>query len=112
MNIEHYITPSGIAVFPSWMAQLRDSRGKAAIARRLAALLLHDHLGDYRSVGFGLWELRIDTGPGYRVYFSYLGRETIVLLVGGDKSTQRRDIRQAHRFWRDWQTQMTSQDPP
>ena len=112
VRIEHYTTPSGVTVFRSWMAQLRDSRGKAAIARRLDAVEAHDHLGDCRRIWHGLGELRIDTGPGYRVYFGHVGKKAIVLLIGGDKSTQRRDIRQALRYWRDWQAQMTMQDSP
>ena len=94
------------------MSQLRDRRGKTAIARRLEALETHGHLGNYRGVGEGVWELRIDTGPGYRVYFGHLGKEAIVLLTGGDKSTQHRDIRQALRYWRDWHARIKAEDPP
>jgi putative addiction module killer protein len=60
------------------------------------------NLGDYKVVGKGVGELRIDYGPGYRVYFGQLGTTVIVLLCGGDKSSQDEDIRQAIEYWTDY----------
>lgn len=60
------------------------------------------NLGDYKAVDKGVWELRIDYGPGYRVYFGQVGTTLIVLLCGGDKSSQDEDIRQAIEYWTDY----------
>jgi putative addiction module killer protein len=64
--------------------------------------LANGNPGDVRPVGKGVSELRIDTGPGYRVYFGADGDDLILLLAGGDKSTQARDIETAHELWKDW----------
>lgn len=61
------------------------------------------NLGDYRSVGKGVFELRIDYGSGYRVYFGQIGSTIVLLLLGGDKSTQERDIRQAKEYWAEYE---------
>ncbi|WP_306837424.1 type II toxin-antitoxin system RelE/ParE family toxin [Neorhizobium huautlense] len=80
--------------FANWLDRLRDQRAKARIAERVGRLAA-DNPGDVKSVGDGVNELRIDHGPGYRVYFVREGSVVYVLLCGGDKSTQERDIRQA-----------------
>ena len=80
--------------FDAWLKALRDSIGKARILARLRHAEL-GHFGDHASVGDGVFELRIHSGPGYRVYYWRQGSVTYWLLCGGDKSTQRRDIRQA-----------------
>lgn len=82
------------AVFSEWMAKLRDVRARAKIAARIDRLAL-DNPGDVEPVGEGVSELRIHYGPGYRVYFVRRGRTLIVLLCGGDKSTQTKDIKAA-----------------
>lgn len=61
-----------------------------------------DNLGDKGSVGDGVHELRMHFGPGYRVYFGYMGQEAIILLIGGDKSNQIKDIQKAKQFWKDY----------
>jgi len=84
-------------VFAKWIDGLRDTQGRARILvriERLAAGLL----GDVKPIGEGVSELRIDCGPGYRVYFKKRGQEIIILLAGGDKSTQARDIKTALRL--------------
>ena len=63
------------------------------------------NLGDFRSVGEGVCELRIDYGPGYRVYFGRIGNIIVILLLGGDKSTQNRDIKKAIEYWIDYRSQ-------
>ena len=81
--------------FSAWHIGLRDLRAKVAIARRIEQAE-NGNLGNTRSVGSGVSEMKIDLGPGYRVYFTVRGREVIVLLAGGDKSSQTADIRRAH----------------
>ena len=81
-------------VFSAWMSALRDVRGKAKIAARIDRLA-HGNPGDVAPVGEGVSEMRIHFGPGYRVYFAARGDEVVVLLCGGDKSTQTRDIKLA-----------------
>ena len=81
--------------FVEWLDDLRDIRGRARIER-----LAMGKPGDTKSVGEGVCELRIDFGSGYRVYFTRRGREIIILLAGGDKSSQPKDIRTAQRLAR------------
>jgi putative addiction module killer protein len=81
--------------FSTWHMGLRDLRAKVAIARRIEQAE-NGNMGKTRSVGSGVSEMKIDLGPGYRVYFTIRGREVIVLLAGGDKSSQPADIRRAH----------------
>lgn len=83
--------------FRKWRLRLRDERARAAIASRLARLA-YGHAGDVEPVGDGISELRIHYGPGYRVYFQRRGDTIIVLLCGGDKGSQARDIRLAKRL--------------
>jgi putative addiction module killer protein len=77
--------------FADWFDRLRDQRAKARIDARLRRFTLGNP-GDVKSVGGGVQELRIDYGPGYRVYFTRVGQLVVVLLAGGDKSTQQADI--------------------
>jgi putative addiction module killer protein len=81
-------------VFSNWLGGLRDTVARARIASRIQRLSLGNP-GDVRPVGEGVSELRIDHGPGYRVYFVRRGAALIVLLCGGDKRTQARDIKTA-----------------
>ncbi len=80
--------------FSRWLENLRDDRARARIAQRLSRLA-GGNPGDVRAIGEGISELRIDYGPGYRVYFAQRGHVLIILLCGGDKSSQPRDIAQA-----------------
>ncbi|MCX6597166.1 MAG: type II toxin-antitoxin system RelE/ParE family toxin [Acidobacteria bacterium] len=92
----------GSAPFANWLLGLRDPRARAAVNARLARVRV-GLLGDVKAVGEGVFELRIDFGPGYRVYFGKDGPRVVVLLAGGTKKTQIRDIRLAQRFWKDYQ---------
>ena len=83
---------------------MRDIRAQARIEQRLDRLS-SGNLGDYKSIGDGIYELRIDYGNGYRVYFGQIGLVVILLLCGGDKSTQNRDIRKAKEFWQNFKRQ-------
>lgn len=85
------------SVFAKWLANLRDIKGQARILARLEACRL-GHLGDSKSVGGGVHELRIHAGPGYRVYFSKCRNRILLLLCGGSKSSQARDIERAKRL--------------
>lgn len=82
------------STFAKWFAGLRDERARKRVASRLA-LLGAGHFGDTKSVGDKVFELRIDHGPGYRIYFMRRGETIVVLLVGGDKGSQKRDIAKA-----------------
>lgn len=88
------LTISRTEEFSDWLHRLRDERAKARIAVRIDRLAL-GNAGDVRPVGAGVSELRIDHGPGYRIYFIREGEALIVLLCGGDKGSQVRDIEQA-----------------
>lgn len=81
-------------VFDEWLRRLRDAKGKARILARLNSAA-HGNFGDCRPVGDGVSEMRVHFGPGYRVYFIRRGAAVYLLLCGGDKSTQDRDIEQA-----------------
>ncbi len=80
--------------FAQWLDGLRDVRARARVQARIERLIA-GNLGDNKAVGEGVAELRVDYGPGYRVYYLRRGRELIILLAGGDKSTQARDIQNA-----------------
>jgi putative addiction module killer protein len=80
--------------FKEWLLSLRDAKAKARIAARIARAA-SGNLGDSKPVGEGVSEMRIDYGPGYRVYYRRRGNTLVILLCGGDKSTQRSDIRRA-----------------
>ena len=79
-------------IYSRWFTSLRDRKARARIQTRLDRLQL-GLLGDVKPVGEGVLELRIDYGPGYRVYFVHRGHEMVILLAGGDKSTQEKDIK-------------------
>lgn len=84
-------------IFANWLDGLRDIQARARIQARLARLAA-GNLGDVKPVGGGVSELRIDYGPGYRVYYTQRGNEVVILLAGGDKKTQAADIKTALRL--------------
>lgn len=84
-------------IFSKWLSKIRDAVAKASIARRVVRLE-NGNFGDSKSVGGGVCELRIDVGKGYRVYFTNKDTKIVVLLVGGDKSTQDEDITAAKKM--------------
>jgi putative addiction module killer protein len=88
------------AVFRAWMTALRDPRARSRIGVRIDRLV-DGNPGDVKSVGDGVSEMRIDYGPGYRLYFTRRGDLLVVLLCGGDKSSQDRDIRRAKTMTKD-----------
>jgi putative addiction module killer protein len=87
--------------FRKWRLRLKDERARVLIASRLDRLAF-GHAGDVKPVGQGISELRVDNGPGYRVYFQRRGSTIILLLCGGDKATQGKDIQTAKRLAKEW----------
>ena len=96
-----YQTASGRSPYEEWLAALRDVVGRARIKIQVRRATL-GNLGDHRSVGDGVVELKIHSGPDYRVYVGLRGNE-LVLLCGGDKASQTQDILKAHHYWQDYQ---------
>lgn len=96
-----FVTEEGREPFSEWFDSLNDSKVRAKIRVRLDRVSL-GNLGDCHGVGEGVQELRIDYGPGYRVYFGQDGRTVVLLLCGGDKSRQAKDIENAKRYWKDY----------
>jgi len=99
-EIRRYITAEGKIPFLEWYYCLRDRKAQFKIDARLERVSF-GNLGDYRSVGEGVCELRINYGPGYRIYFGQIGETIVLLLCGGDKSTQQQDIEKAKDYWED-----------
>ena len=97
-TILEYITPEGRNHFAEWFVSLRDMRAKARILARFTRVR-QGNLGDCKPAGSGVMELRVDFGPGYRVYFGQEDDVIIILLCGGDKSSQARDIDLARSLW-------------
>lgn len=84
--------------FVKWFRRLKDVDARARINLRIRRIALTGNLGDAKPVGEGIFELRIDSGPGYRLYYAYRGEEILLLLIGGDKSSQSRDIVKAKKI--------------
>jgi putative addiction module killer protein len=102
-RIEHYLTASGQKdLYIDWLRRLRDGQAKVAIIRRVARIE-QGNFGDRKFCRDGVWELRINVGPGYRVYYAQSGQRLVLLLCGGDKCSQDADIEQAVDYWHDWQ---------
>ncbi len=99
-NVEVYESSSGTAPFDDWMRDLKDPVGRAAIDAKVA-LLRRGSLGNYRDVGDGLIELKVNAGPAYRVYIADDGRNSLILCAGR-KNTQKQDIKAAKRYWNDY----------
>lgn len=100
-EIRHYRNAQGRTHFTEWFSGLRDRQARARIAARLERLET-GNFGDCKGVSGGVSELRIDWGPGYRVYFARDGQTVIVLLCGGDKRKQDADIGKAVELWQEY----------
>ncbi|MEG3847351.1 type II toxin-antitoxin system RelE/ParE family toxin [Microcoleus sp. herbarium19] len=101
-EIRRYTTAEGKAPFTDWLDSLRDRNVRVRIKSRLDRVE-QGNLGDFKSVGEGVFELRINYGPGYRVYFGQVGLTIVVILIAGDKSTQEQNIQQAIEYWKDYE---------
>lgn len=102
MDVRQYQTVDGRTPIAEWLRRIGDVSTRSRIVARLDRLCV-GLLGDWKSIGGGIYELRIDAGPGYRVYYARDGAAIILLLCGGDKSSQLRDIGRAHDYWKDYQ---------
>ena len=98
IKVFEYLTEDGRNPFREWLLDLRDAKTRARIRVRLNRVRL-GNFGDSRSVGEGVNELRMTFGPGYRIYYGRRGDALVILLCGGDKRTQRRDITRAKQYW-------------
>jgi putative addiction module killer protein len=101
-EIRHYLTTEEKDVYLNWLRKLRDVTAKIALNRRVNRMEL-GNFGDHKFCRDGVWELRIDVGAGYRVYYAVTGKQIVLLLCGGIKRTQNADIDQACEYWQDWQ---------
>ena len=108
-QIVNYVSPDGKDIYGDWIKHLRDTRSQIAIIRRIERLR-QGNFGDHKSCGNGVWELRIDLGPGYRVYYGLAGEQVVLLLCGGDKATQNRDIDRAAEFWKAFRKETKNAD--
>jgi putative addiction module killer protein len=102
-EVRHYVNPAGRDVFDDWLTELSDARAQAKIAARINRLAA-GNFGDCKSVGQGVSELRIDWGPGYRVYYALIGKVCVLLLCGGDKRKQTSDIERAAKYLSDYKS--------
>ncbi|MBD2795667.1 type II toxin-antitoxin system RelE/ParE family toxin [Xenorhabdus sp. 18] len=93
-TIKHYLTSDDRDLYMEFLKGIRDPIAKSKISSRVNQMAT-GNFGDHKPCRKGVWELRIDQGPGYRVYYSLVGREVVLLLIGGDKRTQDSDIYQA-----------------
>lgn len=87
--------------FKDWVSNLRDRQARARILVRIQRMAA-GNFGDCKPISEGVWELRIDHGPGYRVYYARTDKQLLLLLIGGDKRTQHADINTALEYWKNW----------
>jgi putative addiction module killer protein len=102
VKVEFYVAPDGKVPLSDWLCKLKDSQVRARFRTRLNRVRL-GNFGDYKSVGDGVFELRIDYGPGYRIYFGQLGEKFVLLLCGGNKHTQQANIQNAKQYLAEYQ---------
>ncbi|WP_017292543.1 type II toxin-antitoxin system RelE/ParE family toxin [Geminocystis herdmanii] len=100
-ELKIYLTSEGKSPFEEWLNSIKDQKTQAIIDNRLRRIRL-GNLGDCKSLGYGIFELIIDYGSGYRIYFGQIKNTVILLLCGGDKSTQKKDIIKAQEYWQDY----------
>jgi putative addiction module killer protein len=108
-RVEIYEKDGGKAPFVEWLESLADARARALIKVRLDRVRL-GNLGDCKALRGGLFEFRVDYGPGYRVYFGKAGERVVVLLCGGGKKSQASDISIARRYWADYRSRKHAQE--
>jgi putative addiction module killer protein len=109
-ELRYYQTSSAETPFVDWLQGLKDRQARTRIEARLARVA-SGNLGDIEPVGEGVMELRIDWGPGYRVYFSRLGQVVVLLLCGGDKRSQQKDIERAKDYFKDYKARVRKTKP-
>jgi putative addiction module killer protein len=99
-TLKSLVLENGSCPIEDWLKDIRDTQTKQRIQSRLDRIE-RGNMGDCRFIGDGVAELKLDFGPGYRIYYAQSGTTLIVLLIGGDKSTQDKDIALAQRLWKD-----------
>jgi putative addiction module killer protein len=102
LEVRHYVSTAGKDAFQAWFDAMRDRQAQARVQARIDRLE-RGLFGDVEPCGEGVWELRIDWGPGYRVYYARSREQIVLLLLGGDKRKQSADIKQAKEYWHDYQ---------
>ncbi len=107
MEIRHYLTASGRDPYQEWVDKLKDLTGRVAIQRRVDRMAA-GNFGEHKFLQDGVWEVKIDLGPGYRVYYAQARNTLVLLLCGGSKRTQATDIKTAVWYWRDYQQRSKS----
>lgn len=105
ITINEYVTPNGEAPYSNWLNLLKDKKGKAIIISHVDRMEI-GHFGDSKVLGDGIVELRIHYGPGYRIYYAREDKKIFLLLCAGDKSSQSKDIKQAKKYWKQYQTEV------
>jgi len=108
-TVRHYHRSEHDCPFLKWFDSLRDRRAQRRIDARLARIEA-GLFGDTKGVGDGVQELRIDYGPGYRLYYGRDGNQVVILLCGGDKSTQDKDIANAKNYWADYKARKSEEE--
>ena len=100
-QINDYLTDDGRIAFKEWLSALTDKQAKSPVLPRVLRMTA-GNFGDCKPLQNGVWELRIDHGLGYRVYYAQTGNKLLLLLIGGDKSKQQSDINKALNYRKDW----------
>jgi putative addiction module killer protein len=108
VEIRYYVTRAGVNAVDLWIRGLRNEPSEARIYARIERLR-NGNPGDSKSLGGGLFELRIDVGPGYRIYYAAVGKACVLLLCGGDKRSQSADIRRAREYLIDYRERTRTQ---
>ena len=103
MQVLHYLDSRCRDVYQEWLDRLRDTTGRVAVQRRIDRIADTGNLGDHNFCNDGVWELKIDIGPGYSIYYVEIKGTIILILCGGIKRTQKRDIIRAVNYWKDYQ---------
>jgi putative addiction module killer protein len=108
-EVRVYSLPDGQTPFLNWLDKLKDRQARQRIQARIGRLRL-GNFGQTRSLGGGVHELKVDYGPGYRIYFGREGTTVVILLSGGDKKTQNEDIKEAKEYWARYQQERVGTD--
>ncbi|HEY9868909.1 MAG TPA: type II toxin-antitoxin system RelE/ParE family toxin [Candidatus Obscuribacterales bacterium] len=109
VEVRIYQLPDGRVPYLEWLEGLKDQQARQRIQARFARIRL-GNFGQTRSVGGGVHELKVDYGPGYRVYFGRDGQHIVILLCGGDKGTQDEDITKARTYWENYKRERKNAD--
>jgi putative addiction module killer protein len=107
-EIQHFLTSDERDLYVAWLEKLKDTTAKISVVRRVTRIE-QGNFGDHKFCRDGVWELRIDVGAGYRVYYAMAGKQVVLLLCGGAKQTQDADIIRACEYWQDWQRRIDNE---